>query len=91
MERLAADLLQINVSPPSRLHGVEVGELRLPRGASVALVIRGDVSIVPEPRFVLRHGDDLLIVTPRAQRRSTERRLRAISSGGRLAQWLDSD
>ena len=41
LERIAADLLQITISPKSRLHGVEVGELRLPSGASVALVVRG--------------------------------------------------
>ena len=40
LERIAADLLQITISPVSRMHGVEVGELRLPQGASVSLVIR---------------------------------------------------
>src|SRR5690606_13809310 len=30
LERVAADLLQITISPVSRMHGVEVGELRLP-------------------------------------------------------------
>ena len=68
LERIAADLLQIKVSPVSRLHGVEVGELRLPRGASVALVIRDGESLVPERRTVLRHGDELLVVTPRKVR-----------------------
>jgi cell volume regulation protein A len=91
LERIAADLLQIKVSPVSRLHGVEVGELRLPRGASVALVIREGDSLVPEPRTVLRHGDELLVVTPRTVRGATEERLRQVSLGGRLAQWLGPD
>lgn len=91
LERLAADLLQIKISPVSLLHGVEVGELRLPRGASVSLVIRGDETLVPERRTVLRHGDELLVVTPRKQRVATEERLRAVSLGGRLAQWLGTD
>ena len=34
------------------------------------------------------HGDDLLVVTPRKLREQTEERLRQVSSGGRLAQWL---
>ena len=77
LERIAADLLQITISPVSKLHGVEVGELRLPRGASVSMVIREGETIVPERRTVLRHGDDLLVVTPRKQRERTEERLRA--------------
>ena len=32
LERVAADLLQITISPVSQMHGVEVGELRLPAG-----------------------------------------------------------
>ncbi len=88
LERIAADLLQVTISPVSRMHGVEVGELRLPVGASVSLVIREGQILVPERRTVLRHGDDLLVVTPRKAREQTEERLRQVSSGGRLAQWL---
>ncbi|WP_139979289.1 potassium/proton antiporter [Nocardioides litoris] len=87
LERVQADLLQITVSPVSRLHGVEVGELRLPRGASVSMVIRDGETLVPERRTVLRHGDDLLVVTPRALREATEERLRVVSAHGRLARW----
>ncbi|MAS53764.1 MAG: potassium/proton antiporter [Pimelobacter sp.] len=89
LERVAADLLQITISPVSKLHGVEVGELRLPQGASVSLVIRDGQTLVPEARTVLRHGDDLLVVTPRRLREATEGRLREVSARGRLAQWLD--
>ncbi|MCW2816984.1 MAG: potassium/proton antiporter, family, partial [Nocardioides sp.] len=88
LERVQADLLQITISPVSRLHGVEVGELRLPKGASVSLVIRDGETLVPERRTVLRHGDDLLVVTPRRHRVRTEDRLRQVSAKGRLAQWL---
>ena len=88
LERIAADLLQVTISPKSLMHGVEVGELRLPTGASVALIVRDGRIMVPERRTVLRHGDDVLVVTPRKDREATERRLRAVSIGGRLAQWL---
>jgi cell volume regulation protein A len=91
LERIAADLLQVKISPVSRLHGVEVGELRLPPGASVSLVIREGETLVPERRTVLRRGDEVLVVTPRKHRLATEERLRAVSLGGRLAQWLGSD
>ena len=44
--------------------------------------------LVPERRTVLRHGDDLLVVTPRRQREATEARMRQVSDNGRLAQWV---
>ena len=89
LERVAADLLQVTISTASRMHGVEVGELRLPPGASVSMVIRGGETIVPERRTVLHHGDEILVVTPRRLREQTEQRLRQVSLRGRLAQWLD--
>ena len=89
LDRVAADLLQVTISPASLMHGVEVGELRLPPGASVSMVIRGGETIVPERRTVLHHGDEILIVTPRRLRDRTEERLRQVSLRGRLAQWLD--
>jgi cell volume regulation protein A len=88
LERVAADLLQVTIAPKSKMHGVEVGELRLPQGASVSLVIRAGDVLVPERRTVLRAGDDLVVVTPRKLREATETRLRQVSENGRLAQWL---
>jgi potassium/hydrogen antiporter len=88
LERIAADLLMVTISPKSLMHGVEVGELRLPKGASVSLVVRDGSTLVPQQRTVLRHGDELLVVTPRKKREQTEQRLRAVSLKGRLAQWL---
>jgi cell volume regulation protein A len=89
LERIAADLLQISITAQSRMHGVEVGELRLPVGASVSLVVRDGRTVVPDARTVLRRGDDLLVVTPRRLREQTEERLRAVSLRGRLAHWLE--
>jgi cell volume regulation protein A len=89
LERIAADLLQVSITPKSLMHGVEVGELRLPPGASVSLVVRDGQTLVPDMRTVLRRGDDVLVVTPRKLREKTEDRLRAVSTRGRLAHWLD--
>ena len=88
LERIAADLLQVNINRRSRLHGVEVGELRLPAGASVSLLVRDGHTMVPDQRTVLRRGDDMLVVTPRKCREETEQRLRSVSRRGRLADWL---
>jgi cell volume regulation protein A len=88
LERVAADLLQVTISPVSRLHGVEVGELRLPEGSLVSMVVRDGKAIVPERRTVLRRGDDLLVVAPRGLREPTVQRLRTVSAHGRLGRWL---
>jgi cell volume regulation protein A len=89
LERLAADLLQIRITEGSRMHGVEVAELRLPPGAVVALVVRDGQPLVPGEQMVLRRGDELLVVAPRRVKDQTEERLRAVSQRGRLAHWLD--
>lgn len=92
LTRLDADLLQVHVVEGSRLAGVEVVELALPVGAGVALVVRGGASFVPGPTTRLQVGDDLLVVTPVTVRAELERRLRAVSRGGRLADWVpDAD
>jgi len=91
LDRIAADLLQITIGPESKLHGVEVGELRLPNGVSVSLVIRDGETLVPDRRTALRRGDDVLLVAPRRVRLAAEKRLRQVSAGGRLAQWLGTE
>ena len=89
LERVGADMLQLRVPSGSRLHGVEVTELRLPEGASIALVVRDGASFVPSGTTTLRHGDHVLVVAPVGTREETERRLRAVSRSGRLAGWLE--
>ncbi len=88
LERLEADLIQLRVPPQSKLVGVEIGELRLPQSISVALIVRGSESFVPGRRTRLRPGDEVLIVAPRPLRAATERRIRAVGRGGRLAGWF---
>jgi cell volume regulation protein A len=88
LDRLHADLIQVRVPARSQLHGVEVGELRLPPNVAVALLIRNDRSFVPSLTTRLQHGDEMLIVAPRRMRDATERRIRAVSRSGRLAGWF---
>jgi cell volume regulation protein A len=88
LESLGADMLQVQIPSESRLAGVEIGELRLPNGVSVSLVIREKRAFVPERRTVLRAGDAVLVVAPNALREQTVRRLRAVSRAGRLAGWF---
>jgi potassium/hydrogen antiporter len=86
--QLEADVLTVHVPDGSAMNGVEVSELRLPRGALVTLIVREGTGFVPMPSTVIRHGDDLMVVATAAVRRSTERRLRAVSRRGRLAGWF---
>ncbi|HEY8472750.1 MAG TPA: potassium/proton antiporter [Natronosporangium sp.] len=88
LERMQADLLQLEIPPGSRLAGVHIDELRLPAGAAVTLVLRDGEGFVPAPDTRLRQGDSLLIVATRQARDAAERRLRAVSRQGRLARWL---
>jgi cell volume regulation protein A len=90
LERIEAVMIQISVSADSKLHGVAVGELRLPDNTSVSLIIRGDTMFAPSGRDLIKSGDQLLIVTPSAQRAQVERRLKLIGKAGRLASWTEA-
>ena len=87
LERISADLLQIHVPESSKLAGVEVGELRLPPGASVTMVVRDGSTMVPHRTTRIRVDDELLLVTTRELRETVERRLRLVAEQGRLAGW----
>ena len=87
LEDRRADLLQVSVPVGSKLAGVTVDELRLPRNVVVSLIMRGEESFSPRPDTLLQTGDDLLIVTPVADRDRVEARLAAVGRGGRLANW----
>ncbi|NEC10895.1 potassium/proton antiporter [Streptomyces sp. SID8014] len=88
LERLRGHLLSVAVPEHSRMHGVEVSELRLPTGAAVTLVVRDGRSFVPTPSTLLQRGDELLVVATDPVRDSAEERLRAVGRGGKLAGWL---
>ncbi|MFJ8937093.1 potassium/proton antiporter [Streptomyces sp. NPDC102365] len=88
LERLRGHLLSVAIPDGSKMHGVEINELRLPPGAAVTLVVRGGESFVPLPTTVLRRDDELLVVATDPVRDAAERRLRAVGQGGKLADWL---
>lgn len=91
LDDIGAHLLEITVGPTSRIVGVQVYELRLPKGANVALVVRDGSSFVPHENTPLRRDDQLLVVTPTAAREAVEQRLYAVSRAGRLAGWSHPD
>ncbi|MEP6629535.1 MAG: potassium/proton antiporter [Lapillicoccus sp.] len=87
LEAMGAEVIQVTIGDSSRLHGVEVFELRLPPGANVTLVVRDGKGFVPDGRTVLKHHDQLLVVSTQAVRQKAEQRIKAVDSGGRLAGW----
>jgi potassium/hydrogen antiporter len=87
LDTMAADLIELAIEPGSRLHGVEIFELRLPPPSAVTLVIRDSQAFVPESTTRLRTGDQLLVVATTSTREATERRLRAVARAGKLAGW----
>ncbi|WP_435807139.1 potassium/proton antiporter [Streptomyces rochei] len=90
LERLRGHLLSVTIPEGSKMHGVEVSELRLPAGSAVTLVVREGKSFVPLPTTGLRRGDELLVVATDPVRDAAEARLRAVGHGGKLAGWLGS-
>ncbi|WP_030242906.1 MULTISPECIES: potassium/proton antiporter [unclassified Streptomyces] len=91
LERLRGHLLSVAIPEGSKMHGVEVAELRLPHGAAVTLIVREKESFVPLPTTVLQRGDELLVIATDPVRDAAESRLRAVGRGGKLASWLGTD
>jgi cell volume regulation protein A len=88
LDRMRADLLELEIPVGSRLNGVHIDELRLPVGAVVTMVLRDETGFVPERGTRLKVHDSLLIVATQEVRRETEARLAAVSRRGLLARWL---
>ena len=65
LDDLHAELLQAQVPDGSRLHGVEIFELRLPAEASIALIVRDGHGVVPGPTRCSVPGTGCLSWCPR--------------------------
>lgn len=87
LDELGADLIQVRVPVGSRLQGVYLRELRLPVGATVSLVVRGNEAFTPDGGTRLRELDQLLVVATSGARQGAEERIRAVDAAGRLARW----
>jgi cell volume regulation protein A len=87
LDELGADLLQVRIPLGSRLRGVYITELRLPRGASVSLVVRDNEAFTPTGETRLRELDQLLVVTTAKARGAAEERIRSVDRSGKLVRW----
>jgi len=87
LEEMDVSLLQFDLPPKSQLAGVAIFEIGLPQESSVSMIVRKGRVFVPNATTILLSGDRLLLATSNPERATTERRLRAVSRAGRLAQW----
>lgn len=87
LDKIQSDFMQVKVPLGSKLHGVTVKELRLPKLAVIAVIIRDDTPMTPQESERIREGDELLLVVPARRRREVEERFRAVGRRGRLAGW----
>jgi potassium/hydrogen antiporter len=87
LDELGAVLLTFTVPVSSKMHGVYLGELRLPVGATVSLLVRDGVGHTPASSTRLQELDQLLVVATEQVRGETERRIRAVDRAGRYARW----
>lgn len=89
LDTISADMMQVHVPEGSRLHGVTIRELRLPKNSVVSLIVRNGEPFPVGADRIVRVGDDLLIVTNGDDRKRVEGRLRSIHRGGRLGHWME--
>jgi cell volume regulation protein A len=89
LDTLRAALLDLDIPAGSHLAGTYVGELPLPRGAVVSLLVRSGHSMAPDRNTRIKVGDRLLVVATESARPATERALQSVSRSGRLADWID--
>ena len=88
LEQLRADLLQVRVTPDSRLHGVYVEELRLPPGAHVdARSCATGRASCPGPTRSSCTATRCSSWPAARCATQAESRLRAVARGGKLARW----
>ncbi|OLF16085.1 potassium/proton antiporter [Actinophytocola xanthii] len=87
LDEMGAVLLQVRIPSGSKMHGVYLTELRLPKGATVSLLVREGVGHTPSPTTRLQEQDQLLVVATEQVRAETEHRIRAVDRAGRLARW----
>lgn len=87
LDELGAELLQVRIQSGSRLHGVYLAELRLPKGATVSLIVRDGKGFTPQDTTRLQERDQMLVVATASVRAAAERRIKAVDRAGRLARW----
>jgi trk system potassium uptake protein TrkA len=56
------EIVELSVNGDSNIHGKALKDVRLPRGALVASILRGEKVIVPKGDSVVRSGDSVILI-----------------------------
>ena len=88
MEGLQASMVQFEVPGDTKLVGLYVADLRLPRGAVMSMLIRGKEILVPDGQMRLRAGDHMVLAVPNRVLERTRNRLELLAEHGSLARWV---
>jgi potassium/hydrogen antiporter len=79
---VGADIIDYLVTPASPLAGRHIRDMRLPEGAVIAMISRGNTMIVPRGPTELRPGDHLFVIARDDIRPSLDRALAGIDVPG---------
>ncbi|MDO5734893.1 MAG: potassium/proton antiporter [Propionibacteriaceae bacterium] len=90
MEGLNAAMLQFEVPENTKLVGMYLADLRLPRGAVLSMLIRGKEILVADGQLRLKAGDHMVLAVPNAVLERTQSRLELLAEHGGLARWVAS-
>lgn len=90
MEGLNASMLQFEVPEGTKLIGMYVADLRLPRGAVLSMLIRGKEILVADGQMRLKEGDHMVLAVPNGVLERTQNRLELLAEHGGLARWVAS-
>jgi cell volume regulation protein A len=59
---LEADIVSFHLDPAVAVAGIQVGDVPLPEGAAIVLVVRGRALLPPGPDLVLLAGDHVYVI-----------------------------
>jgi cell volume regulation protein A len=69
---LSGELLSYAIGPESAVVGTQVGEIPLPEGTSIVLVVRGSTLLPAAPGLTLEQDDHVHIVVPRGEKTAVQ-------------------
>lgn len=90
LEGINVAFLQVEIPHNSKLSGMYVADLRLPKGVVLSMIVREKKVQVPTGTTRLHAADRLLLTVPNALVEQTQNRLRLLSHHGTLARWIVS-
>jgi trk system potassium uptake protein TrkA len=77
----AAEVLEFEAQLSSEAVGRELRELRVPRGALIAAIVRNETVLIPRGATVIEEGDHIVVLAQKAAVGSVSQLLRSQEAG----------